>query len=138
MTQSNFFELAPLTPKFYEFVRDLRNNPEIKGNFISQDYINMESHNSYMKENAKSYFVCLRNGDPVGYIGVVANDIRIAVSPSQSNLGVGTFMLNEIIKLFPEAIARVKKNNEASLRLFEKLGFRIEFYILERDPEQKT
>ena len=133
MTQSNFFELVPLTPKFYEFVRDLRNNSEIKDNFITQDYITMESHNNYMNENAKSYFVCLRNGDPVGFIGVVANDIRIAVLPTQTRSRAGTFMLEKISEILPNATAKIKIENEASLKLFESVGFKKRFFLLEKD-----
>lgn len=133
MTQSKFFELVPLTPKFYEFVRDLRNNSEIKDNFITQDYITMESHNNYMNENAKSYFVCLRNGDPVGFIGVVANDIRIAVLPTQTRNGAGTFMLEKISEILPNPTAKIKIENEASLKLFESVGFKKRFFLLEKD-----
>jgi len=135
MTQSNFFELVPLAPKFYEFVRDLRNNSEINDNFITQDYITIESHNNYMNENAKSYFVCLRNGDPVGFIGVVANDIRIAVLPTQTRNGAGTFMLEKISEIFPNATAKIKIENEASLKLFESVGFKKRFFLLEKDSK---
>jgi hypothetical protein len=135
MTQSNFFELVPLAPKFYEFVRDLRNNSEINDNFITQDYITMESHNNYMNENAKSYFVCLRNGNPVGFIGVVANDIRIAVLPTQTRNGAGTFMLENISEIFPNATAKIKIENEASLKLFESVGFKKRFFLLEKDSK---
>jgi hypothetical protein len=132
MTQSNFFELVPLTPKFFEFVRDLRNNPEIKDNFITQDYITVDSHNNYMSENAKSYFLCLRNGEPVGFIGVVANDIRIAVLPTQTRNGAGTFMLEKISEIFPTATAKIKIENESSLKLFESVGYKKRFYLLEK------
>jgi RimJ/RimL family protein N-acetyltransferase len=42
-------------------------------------------------------------------------------------------MINEIMKLHPDAFAKVKLDNEASLRLFEKCGFKKRYYLLERE-----
>jgi L-amino acid N-acyltransferase YncA len=42
-------------------------------------------------------------------------------------------MINEIMNLFPDAVAKVKLDNEASLKLFEKCGFEKRFYLLERE-----
>ena len=39
------------------------------------------------------------------------------------------------MKLIPTAIARVKLDNEASIRLFERCGFKKRYYILERQDE---
>jgi len=36
------------------------------------------------------------------------------------------------MKKYPKAVARVKIENEASLRLFKNCGFKKKFYILER------
>jgi ribosomal protein S18 acetylase RimI-like enzyme len=135
VTQNNTFELVPLSRDYYEFVRQLRNHPDIKGNFIVQEHITLESHIAYMNENSKYYHVCMCDGVPIGYVGVVANDIRIAVSPQHFQLGAGTFMLQEIVKLFPNARATVKIDNEASVNLFEKLGFKKKYFLLERGSE---
>ena len=42
-------------------------------------------------------------------------------------------MINQIMTTHPTALAKVKINNEASLRLFEKCGFKKKFYILEKE-----
>ena len=82
-----------------------------------------------------NYWICLDDKTPAGYVGVIDDDIRVATHPDYQGKGVGTFMINEIMKLIPTAIARVKLDNEASVKLFERCGFKKKYYILERDNE---
>ena len=70
--------------------------------------------------------------NPVGFVGQIDGDIRVAVDPEYQGKGVGKFMINQIMKLHPESIAKVKLGNEASIRLFESCGFEKKYYILER------
>ena len=69
---------------------------------------------------------------PAGFIGTVEGDIRIAVSPLFQNQGVGKFMLNTFLEDNKKIQAKIKIQNEASLRLFESCGFEKKYYILER------
>ncbi len=88
-----------------------------------------------MNQYQQSYFVCLVNGAPAGYIGVVNNDIRIAVMSEFQKMGVGRFMVSEILKRFPEARATVKYSNFSSQKLFESLGFTREFIQYRNPPK---
>jgi len=124
---------------YWEFIRNLRNDPVAKKGFINQEYIDPVSHESHMKKNSNCYYVCVENSNdqgkslqPLGYCGVIDDDIRVAVSPVQQGRGVGTFMINELITKHPTAIAKVKIENSASLALFEKCGFQKKYYILEK------
>lgn len=69
----------------------------------------------------------------MGYIGVIDYDIRVATHPDFQGMGVASFMLNEVMKIHPKAVAKVKIENEASLRLFEKCGFKKRYYLLEKE-----
>ena len=51
-------------------------------------------------------------------------------------MGVGKFMINEIMKIFPKSYAKVKIENEASLKLFESCGFEKKYYVLEKNERQ--
>jgi len=115
----------------WEFVRTLRNDPRLKVGFIKQDDITREQQERYMSRWGDSYFVCCVDGDPAGYCGVVDNDIRIATHPDRQRLGVAAFMLDFLRKRFPEAVAKIKVENEGSLRLFVKAGYVPRYYILE-------
>jgi len=125
-------ELIKNGPKFWEFIRNLRNLEGVKQGFIEQKEITAVEQAEYMLKYNNEYWICLVDGKPAGYVGVIDDDIRVATHPDFQGQGVGSFMINQIMQLHPAAHAKVKLENEASLRLFEKCGFRKKFYLLER------
>ena len=114
--------VVPNHPIYYDFIRDLRNTPECSKGFIEQIYITPEMQVEYMKKYKDNYFICLVDGIPAGYVGVIDNDIRVCTAPGIEKRGVGTFMLDYIKEAYPNATARVKEDNEASVALFKKSG----------------
>lgn len=127
--------IVPLESKYFEFVRELRNDPRVKVGFISQEEISVQAHIEYMKKFASSYYICLRDNKAVGYFGIIDNDIRLATSPEEMNSGVAKFMVNYIMASFPSAYAKVKFSNVASRKLFEKCGFTVEYLIYSMPQE---
>ena len=108
----------------WEFIRNLRNNEQVKKGFINQEYITREAHKKYMRTHWRYYFVCTHRGKRVGYIGVVDNDIRIAVLPEEQGKGFGRFMLTRIKWMRPAAFGKVKIDNIASQHLFLAVGYK--------------
>jgi RimJ/RimL family protein N-acetyltransferase len=111
--------------KYYEFIRNMRIHPDNESGFLEKVNITSEQQENYMKKYNDCYYVAILNESPVGYVGVVDNDIRICTDPSYKKTGAGTFMLNEIMKLYPNATAKILKDNVASLSLFKKCNFTI-------------
>jgi GNAT superfamily N-acetyltransferase len=70
--------------------------------------------------------ICLSGEEPVGFVGVVDNDVRFAVTPSMKNLGIGAFMINELKKINSNLLAKVLLDNKSSQKVFEKCGFFLE------------
>lgn len=120
-------------PMYWEFIRCLRNDERVKSSFIQQEHISEDVHLKFMEKYANMFYICLYKDKPAGFVGCIERDIRIAVHPKFQGKGIGSFMINELMKLEPAAFAKVKINNEASLRLFEKCGFKKKYYILEKD-----
>ena len=118
---------------YWEFIRTLRNMDGVRQGFIEQEYISQNQHESYMKKNSNFFYICLDKTTPIGYIGVIENDIRVATHPDHQGKGIASFMLSEVMKIHPTAFAKVKIQNEASLRLFESCGFTKKYYVLERN-----
>jgi len=116
--------------KYWDFVMELRNG--LREGFICQDLIKKEDHYKYMEKYSEHYYICLEGETPVGWAGSIDQDIRVATHPDHQKKGVGKFLINEIMSLYPDAFAKVKLDNEASLRLFESCGFKRKFYILEK------
>jgi hypothetical protein len=112
-------------------MRVLRNNPEVQGGFIEVVNITPDQQERYMQKYQSNYFICLCDEKPAGYIGEIDGDIRIATDPAFQRCGVGLFMVKEFSQRHPGCFAKVKIDNEASLKLFLKAGFKKRYYILE-------
>ena len=126
------YTLVKNTSDYWDFILELRNDPRVKKGFIQQKEISRQDHSVYMQSFGDSFYICLDKEKPIGYIGVIIRDIRVATHPDYQGKGVAKFMVNEIMKLHPNAFAKVKIENEASLRLFESCGFKKRYFILER------
>lgn len=114
-------ELRQCGPLEYEFVRFLRLHEDNRSGFWSQDYIDSQKHFQYMETTAKDcYWICCRGDELLGYYAVVDNDVKICVHPDCKREGVGSFMLKDLERKYPNALAKVLKNNKASLALFRK------------------
>lgn len=123
------YKLVNCTTEYWEFVRILRNNPLVQDGFIEHIEISEEQQISYMNKYSNCYRIATLDDVPIGYVGVIDNDIRICTHPDYQKLGVGKFMLTEIIKQFPTAYGKVKITNEASKQLFKSIGFTETFII---------
>lgn len=120
--------------KYYDFIRNLRNANHNQG-FVENVQITPEQQNDYMKKHKHDYYLCLDQGAPVGFIGSVGGDIRLAVTPAYFRKGVAQFMVEQLMIRHPKATAKVAIHNKASLKLFEKMGFEKKFFLLERSLE---
>ena len=126
-------ELVECTSQYWEFVRVLRNDERVLSGFIKSVHITEEMQNSYMGTHSKFYRIALVDGNPAGYVGVIEDDIRVCTHPDFQGKGIGKFMINEIMNEEPSAFAKVKIDNEASMKLFEACGFTKKYYILTKD-----
>ena len=86
-----------------------------------------------MKNHSQYYRIAKVDGKPAGYVGVIDDDIRVCTHPDFQGKGVGKFMINQCMEIWPTAFAKVKLDNEASMKLFEACGFTKKFYILTKD-----
>lgn len=125
-------ELVECTEQYWEFVRELRLDERVSDGFIQSGHITPEMQHIYMSKNAQYYRVVLADGKPAGYVGVIDNDIRICTHPDYQKKGLAKYMLEEIMKQYPDAYGKVKLNNEASKKLFNSVGFKETFVIFTR------
>jgi len=128
-----YMELVDCSKEFWEFVRVLRNDERVQSGFIKSIHITEEMQEEYMNKHSQYYRIALVDGVPAGYVGVIEDDIRVCTDPAFQGKGVGKFMINKCMEIWPTAFAKVKVDNEASLRLFRTCGFRKKFYILTKD-----
>lgn len=124
-------KLVKNSPKYYEFIRNLRNNPKVKKYFIQQNHITKKQQEIYMKKHQNDYFICLYNNSPAGYVGVIKGDIRIAVHPNFQKRGIGLFLIKNIQRRYKNLEAKIKIDNFISIKLFKKAGFKPKYYIFQ-------
>lgn len=119
---TDYLNIIQIEESYYEFVRLLRTDPRTCNGFIEQVSISLEQQKSYMSKYCNNYYICLYKDLPVGYFGIIDNDIRYCVVPYYNNLGIGTYILQYIKSNFPKAVGRIKKSNLSSIRVFDKVG----------------
>ncbi len=125
-------ELVKNEPKYFEFIRLMRLHPDNIFGFINQSDISENDQINYMNEYGEFFNICLCDGNPAGFIGVIDNDIRIATNPIFKNRGVGKFMVNQIMKIYPNAVAKIKVDNPLSEKLFKSCGFETDYIIMKK------
>ena len=126
-------QLVKNEKKYWNFIRSLRNNTIVKEGFVDQRHITTEQHEKFMNKHGDKYYICLIENIPVGFVGSIAGDIRVATHPDFQGKGIGKFMISQILLKFPNSYAKVKTENKASLSLFESCGFKKKYFILEKD-----
>jgi len=126
-------ELVNCTAEYWDFMRILRNDKRVTDGFVEDIEITPDMQEKYMNKYAENYRIALIDNKPAGYAGVIENDIRVCTHPDYQGKGLGKFMINEIMKIWPDAFAKIKMNNEASIKLFEACGFSKKYFILTKD-----
>jgi len=122
-------ELVNCDEQYWEFVRKLRIDPSNQEGFFTHAEITPEQQKTYMNRNFFNYKICLADGEPSGYVGLLnGHEITYCVSPKFHGKGIGTFMIKEYAPRWGEVDAFVKTDNIASQKVFEKLGWEKQFY----------
>ena len=127
------FKFVKNEKKYWNFIRELRNDSRVQNGFIDKlPKITKEQQDRYMEWNNDNFYVCIEGDLPVGYIRNLGGDIGVCTHPDHWGRGIGSFMIDELMKLHPNCYAKIKLDNEASIRAFEKVGFKKKYYILEK------
>ncbi len=130
--ENNNIKLVDCSQEYWEFVRLLRMDDRVIEGFIKSEAITPNDQIKYMEKYSDNYRVVIFNDKPAGYVGVIDNDIRICTHPDFQRKNLGRFMINEALKIWPNAFAKIKLNNQVSIDFFESCGFKKKYYILEK------
>ncbi|HZX49806.1 MAG TPA: pseudaminic acid synthase [Candidatus Paceibacterota bacterium] len=128
------------TPQDAEAILEIRNSKEARMQSAeNQEEIPLEKHiqwfqKQYFKEGAKNAcYVAELENRVAGYCRFDEKEdevfeVSIAIASGFQGKGLGSLLLLESLEQFPDSkkvVAKVKKDNKASNRLFEKCGFRV-------------
>lgn len=123
-----------------DLILEWANDPQTRGSGFSPAPISKSAHHDWMqkrledKESCRFFIVEDGYGTPIGQVRFqradTAWEIHYAVAPEFRGRGIGAPLLESAIKAFhkgPDGIeifGKVRRDNVASARIFEKLGFR--------------
>ena len=126
----------------WDFIYDLRTNPSSKNNFYTKKSFSKDEHYSYLSKQEQSsdffHWMIVSENQNIGYIRIFNNDISIMISRQYQNKGIGSQALEFVEKEaktlgINKLVGRVMLDNESSKKIFEKNGYKILMYWLEKD-----
>jgi RimJ/RimL family protein N-acetyltransferase len=125
-------ELRRATYLDWEFIRKVRNAGK-EGFFVSED-VSIDEHEKFMAMHGRDYYIGVEEGEDVGFIGVVNDDIRVGVCKKRRGRGLGSKLIKKYTDEFLQSgrqhyvEAVIKKDNIASITAFEHAGWvRVQF-----------
>lgn len=127
----------------YEDMKDLfewRNDEDTKKYSFNVKQIDIKEHNKWFKESLANperniFIICDKHCNKLGQIRFDREkdraEIDITINPRYRNKGIGTLVLTKASKYYldnfavKKLVGKVKTSNIASLKAFEKAGFKI-------------
>lgn len=116
------------------YIYNLRNNEKIRQMFFDNKPISKQTNQAYwekrIKEDKPSYII-MKMGTPIGFVKLdycdmeKSNYVGIIIHPYFQGRGYGKETLDELKKHHSNLKAKIKSNNEKSIKLFTKSGYKI-------------
>ena len=130
--------LRPVEKEDYETILEWRNDPDVRINSLTQHVISISENTLYwneFSENEKNFAsVIVYDAEDVGilklkYLDDIISEVDIFLSKSYRNKGLGLQILmiakEKAIEMgIKKLVAKIKHDNIASRKVFEKSGFK--------------
>ncbi|HKR74861.1 MAG TPA: GNAT family N-acetyltransferase [Candidatus Nitrosocosmicus sp.] len=123
-----------VTPNDWLFILDIRNEEDVRNASFNTEIIDRDRHIEYMNklENMKDVYqrIITYNNKDAGYIKVIDNEVSYMIKKEFRGKGImkSSFeiLFKDLKRLGNTKInASIKAENYASLRLAEKMGYKI-------------
>jgi RimJ/RimL family protein N-acetyltransferase len=136
---SGSVKLRPATADDADLLLAWRNDPATRAASFSSDEITRDQHVRWLEgkldDERCALLIVEESGEPVGQVRLERDgntaEVHIALAPAARGRAIGRQALRAAVALVPATLgvrrveARVKDDNEASLRTFQAAGFRI-------------
>lgn len=144
-------QLRPVEKEDFKKILEWRNDSEVRGNMLKTGRIAWEEHQQYwdnfLKDGKKFAYILEKEGKDVGIIRLEREsekaEVNIIVAPEFQRRGVGKEALKKIEEKARELkisvlMARIKPENMASIKIFEKNRFELKYHCLEKNIRRTT
>lgn len=125
-------QLVKATSEYVLPLLELKNEHKIrKFSLVSHGEIPLDTHKKWFEKNKHKIRIILKDGKFAGDVRVDDDgEVSIRLKKEFRGQGIGT----EVLKLVDGKLyAKIVPENEASIRLFEKSGFKKKYVVYERD-----
>lgn len=132
-------------PEDSKFIYDLRFSDDVAKQSLQMSKPTFEQHNEWflgsISDPNRHLYIITKNADKAGMIRLDINtstelaEVSLAVHLDYRSQGIAATALSEVEKLHPNVknfLAKVKPENEASLKLFTSLEYKQEYIILSK------
>jgi len=111
-----------------DFVYRVRfKDPVVVENSWDGSVVEQYKHLDFFREHVDFYFIIVFDGEDVGFVRDMNGEVSICLLENFRNKGIGSKVLENFY-----GKATIKINNVNSLLAFQKAGFKIVGYILEK------
>ena len=137
--------IRPVKKEDLKKILEWRNEPEVRKSMFNTGTITEEEHEKYwerfLNDEKKFAYIIEKEGRSVGVIKLEIRtekaEVNILVAPEFQGKGIGKTalkLIEEKAKEFkvPVLMSRIKPENEASIKIFEKNNFKIKHHYLEK------
>lgn len=128
----NHLNLEPASESDYPFIYDIVKT-WLENTDQSVTLLKMPDFDEYFKVESQRY-IMKTNGIKIGFVQILTNnEMGLVLIPEYHNKGFGTKALIELIKKHPrnKYFATINNQNHASIKIFNKLGFKPKGTIFE-------
>ena len=123
-----------MKPEEIKFLYNLMNNKKVRTYFANPNTFSYKEHLRFIK-NFKGIFKIMKyKGKKVGAIRLrfFDNEITTAILPEFHGKGIGSKELKEFCKKRNNLKAEINPKNKASIKIYEKAGFKIKHLVMEK------
>lgn len=144
-------QLKPVKKEDFKKIFEWRNDPEVRKNMFNTKVITWGEHKHYwdnfLRDEEKFAYIIEKEGLDVGIIRLERKneraEVNIIVAPEFQGRGIGKNVLKKVEENAKELkisslAARIKPENEVSIKIFEKNRFKLKYHYLEKNIGRKT
>jgi UDP-4-amino-4,6-dideoxy-N-acetyl-beta-L-altrosamine N-acetyltransferase len=141
----NKIELRKVTAEDILKIYEWRNHPQVRRWMLNDKEISWEEHEKFwehMLNKEEPAFIIIFNNVDCGVIRLTkineeTAEIDIFISPEFQGRGIGSEVIKKIVNMcrdlgIKKLIARVKPNNVASIKMFERNDFKLTYLYYEK------
>ncbi len=115
-----------------KFIYELMTNKLVRERLFEQREFSYEEHLKYWQTFHGFAYIIIHNEKKIGLLRDETQELSIQILPEYWNMGIGSKVISDYCDGKQGFHARIKNNNIASVKIFEKAGFKHHHIVLKK------